>query len=52
MKSKTFKLGDTVGYQKIIWKVEKESEQQLFLHSGKLTAWIFKNNRNLKLIKL
>lgn len=49
MKSETYNIGDVVKYQNIIWEVEKDLDLQVFIRSGKLTAWIFKSNRDLKL---
>jgi hypothetical protein len=51
MKQETYKIGDSVTYKGSVWRIEKEFDQHVFIRSGKLTAFVFKDNQNLKKVK-
>lgn len=51
MNSEIYNINDKVTYHNLEWIVKYQDKDQVFIQSGKLTAWVFKSNKELKLVK-
>ena len=51
MRSETYKKGDKVTWAGADWKIMGMDDEQVFIQSGVVTAFVFKSNNGLKLVK-